>query len=183
MIAFTLAGGLSSALVGGAAGVIGSQLSPGAARVLLDALLVVGVLVVGREIGIVRWPLPQVGRQTQRMWAQQFPPAVASALWGFDIGLLFTTWFTFSGTWLVVAIALLTRSPILAAALFSAYWMGRALPVWLGPLLMADSNSAPDLVCAVGEKKSAFRRIHVLGSVWLMSFLLESAIRSTPTMS
>jgi hypothetical protein len=178
MVTYTLAGGLTSVLLGGGLGLVGALALPG--DVALPAALLglaVATLALIRELGLAAIPLPQIGRQTEGMWAKRYGFTVAALLWGLDLGLVFTTWFTFSGTWLLVAAAFSAGSPGYGAALFAAYWSGRALSVWVAPSLLRSATATPTLVGAIDAERQVFRWVHVAGVaaagltivVWLVS--------------
>ena len=163
MIAYTLAGGVTSILVGGGLGVLGAVALP--ARVGLPAALLaltLACVALARELGLVSVPLPQLGRQTEGMWAKRYGFRGAAILWGLDLGLVFTTWLTFSGVWVLAAIAFLAAEPALGAALFAAYWLGRALSVWIAPLLMDRATDTPRLLATLHDQSRLFRSSHVV---------------------
>jgi hypothetical protein len=175
---YTVAGLLASVLVGLALGAAGLLLWPRSLRAIgLAATLLVAALAAARESGAISIPFPQVRRQTRDVWAKRFPSTVAATLWGLDLGLVFTTWFTFSGTWLLVAAAFSAGSPAYGAALFAAYWSGRALSVWVAPSLLRSATATPTLVGAIDAERQVFRWVHVAGVaaagltivVWLVS--------------
>lgn len=171
--AYTLAGGLSSVFVGGVLGTFG-----GALLLFLPALradvggpgvliaIAVAVTAIAREVGWVSLPLPQLRRQTKQVWAILFPRRLAATLWGLDLGLTFTTRLTFSGVWLLAAVALLAGNPAYGATLFALYWLGRALSVWIAPLLMQDASATPQLMDRIAGEHHLFRQVHVGGLIW-----------------
>lgn len=171
--AYTLAGGMASVFVGWVVGILG-----GALLLLLPALRVeagglgiwiaiaIATIVIAREARWISLPLPQLRRQTKQVWAILFPRTLAATLWGLDLGLIFITRLTFSGVWLLAVVALLTGEPAFGAALFGLYWLGRALSVWIAPLLMQDTASTPQLMDGIAGEYRLFRRVHVLGLIW-----------------
>ncbi|HEX9941070.1 MAG TPA: hypothetical protein VGG03_03575 [Thermoanaerobaculia bacterium] len=171
--AYTAAGLLASALVGWGLAALGRALLPsgmsGPAAVLC---LGIASLAAAREMGWVSLPLPQHRRQTRDVWAKWFRSPVAAALWGFDVGFLFTTWFTLAGVWLLVAVAFLAREPWFGTLLFAIYWLGRALSVWVAPLLLEDAASTPRLLAAIEEHRSFVQRVHVLALAWALGVLV-----------
>ena len=158
---FACAGAAASALVGLAAGSAGKAAGlaldePGAAA----ACLVLALVVAAYEIGPRPLPLPQAHRASNGAWARRWGQPVASALWGFDIGLFFTTWLTFAGAWWLVAVAVASGDPGFAVALFTAFWLGRALTVVLGPWLIPNATVTPWIETALGPLRAGFRRVH-----------------------
>lgn len=175
---FTLAGLISSSLVGAAIGavplIVASNVVRAAALILT---LVVASLVVGQALPTSRVPLPQPARQTNGGWACRFGGPKAAVLWGFDLGFVFTTWLTFPSPWMLVPAALLSGTPAWGAGIFAAYWGGRALSVWIAPLLVLDANEPPRLMVAIQRHRLLFWRVQFLGVAALM-VLLALQLRS-----
>ncbi|HSK75426.1 MAG TPA: hypothetical protein VLQ45_03130 [Thermoanaerobaculia bacterium] len=174
--AYTVAGGVASALVGWGLALLGRALLPeGLGRVAVALAFAVTATAAARELGWLSLPLPQWRRQTRDVWAKRFRGPVTAAFWGFDVGLLFTTWFTLSGVWCLIAVALLARDPAYAVSLLLVYWAGRALSVWLTPLMLADAASTPQLLDAIGERRRFIQRVHALalaGALGVLAALL-----------
>jgi len=170
--AYTAAGLLASCLVGWGLAALGRALLP-SGRSGLAVVLCLGIaaLAAAREMGWISIPLPQRRRQTRDLWAKWFRSPVAAALWGFDVGFLFTTWFTLAGVWLLLAVAFLAREPWFGTLLFAVYWLGRALSVWLTPLLLTDAASTPRLLVAIEEHHGFVQRVHVLALAWALGVL------------
>jgi hypothetical protein len=176
--AYTVAGGAASALVGWALARLGRILLPaGLGRTAVSLALAVAAVAAARELGWLSVPLPQWRRQTRDVWAKRFRGPVSAALWGFDIGLLFTTWFTLSGVWLLIAVALLARDAGFAVPLLLAYWAGRALSVWLTPRMLADAASTPQLIDAIGQRRRFVQRVHALALGGALAVLAALLVR------
>lgn len=170
--AYTAAGLVSSVLVGWGLAALGRAFLPsGMSRLVVVLCLGIAALAAAREMGWISIPLPQHRRQTRDLWAKWFRSPVAAALWGFDVGLLFSTWFTLAGVWLLVAVAFLAREPWFGTLLFAVYWLGRALSVWVTPLLLEDAASTPRLLEAIEEQYGFVRRVHVLALAWALGVL------------
>jgi len=137
--------------------------------------IAIALFAMARELGWVSYPIPQLKRQTKDVWARIFPRKVAAMLWGLDLGLTFTTRITFSGVWVLAIVTILIGKPAFGAALFVLYWLGRALSLWIAPLLMPDSSSTDWVQERIYGQYSLFRRIHAFGlvitvvilSIWL----------------
>jgi len=125
-----------------------------------------------RALGWTSFHLPRVRRQTPNSWPKPFEGAAASALWGFDVGLTFTTRFTFSGLSLLAALAILVGQPAFGAGLFAAFWLGRAASVWIGPFLLPDANATPRLLGWINREVWLFRGINVAGNTTAILLLL-----------
>jgi hypothetical protein len=137
--------------------------------------------VIARELGWFAIRIPQLTRQTRQDWFYALPAPVAAALWGFDLGLIFTTWLTFSGVWLLVSVAMFVREPLFGVALFSMYWFGRALSVWVASFLLPEPNATPRLLSEIVRQRRLFQQVNQAGIVWLIIVLVvwygsESAI-------
>jgi cytochrome c biogenesis protein CcdA len=166
-LAYTLAGALSSTLVGAALGSVGAWLQRGQQRwpVLLGiALLAFGL--AAREWGWINFPIPERKLQTEQVWAHEFGFVGASALWGFHIGLTFMTRVTYGGVWALATVTLALADPPYGAAVMLAYWLGRTLPVWLAPMLNwsgPDASQFPQDILAVGW---LYHRLAGFGLIW-----------------
>lgn len=170
---YTIGGAVSSVLAGAALGALGRLLPAPVAAHGGTIVLAVAALAVAREVGVLRFPLPQPRRQTRDLWSKVFPAPVAALLWGFDLGLTVTTRFTFAGTWVLLLVPVLMASPAVGAVLLLAHWLGRALPVWLSPLLMSSPTSTPQVYDAIDARERIFRSTQVLGLAMLTAFWLS----------
>lgn len=166
--AYTVGGAFTSAVVGAGLGGLGAVVLPAQVGVIgISVALTVAIVAVAREIAWTWIPLPQLARQTSGWWAKTTSRRTrAPLLWGLDLGLTFTTWFTFSGVWLVLVLAVLGGDPEFGVALLTSYWFGRALSVWLAPLLIADALGTPALIAALGSQHRLRKLVHVAGLIW-----------------
>ena len=163
--AYTLAGALASGLVGVSAGWLGSLLPAG--EMMRGALVVaalVGGLVALRESVARTWPMPQIRRQTPETLRVRYSAPVAAALWGFDLGLVFSTWLTFAGPWFVLAVALALGDPLAGAALFLGHWLARAAWLWLAPYLLTSARVGPEFSRQVTRTIGLFRTVQVVAA-------------------
>jgi len=178
--AYSVAGLVSSTMVGWAIGSAG-RLLPDLGILAITLTLLVASIVALREWGTLRVPLPEWRRQTSSLWGKVLPRPVAAMLWGFDIGLVFTTFLTFSGAWLLAAIALSSRDPLFAGALFGAHWLGRASTVWVVPWVIAHSRLGLfDFVELVARSRDQIRRVHALGALFASVVLVVLAVAGIP---
>lgn len=177
--AYTAAGGAASIAVGVALSSLGHLLMPQQMHEIgIVTAIAVAALALARELGGLPIPLPQLHRQTRDLWARSFPGAVAAALWGFDLGLVFTTWLTFSGAWLLLVVAIIIGKAVFGAALFALYWLGRVLMVWLAPLLLQGPNATPQFLERVFRQHRFFQRIHATALAWSLVVLFVWLARS-----
>lgn len=173
--AYTVGGLATSVIVGGAVGAAGGALpvaAQSAATVLALAALGVGI---ARGLGWKDLQLPRRGRQTEGSWLQLFPLPVAATMWGLHIGLAFRTPVTFSATGPLAALALAGGDVWFGAALFSAYWLGRVLPVWLAPFLLALPDASPTLN-AIRREKTLFARLNMAALAWSAAWLIADTL-------
>ncbi len=165
VLTYTLGGMLSSLLVGVVAGVIGLTLVGSTAIVPVSVAIALFLVAATWEAGFIRARLPQPRRQTRSWWSKQFPLPVASAMWGVEIGLTFTTWLTYAGSAALLCSAALLGDVKIGVIMLGAFWLGRAVPVWIAPMLIADVRDVDKLVEAVRDSRRDFARIHLLGVV------------------
>lgn len=125
------------------------------------------LVLAGREWGLIKFRMPERTCQTEKFWAHEFGFVLASAMWGFHIGLGFATRVTFGGFWVLVAIALALGDPAYGAVLMLMYWLGRALPVWVAPALLRSSSDAIELPGVILADPSVYHRL--VGFASLMS--------------
>ncbi len=164
-IIYTVAGSLSSLLVGSLLGLLGEW-----AFTIIDFgeiglwfAIVMTLFAIAHEFEWVSYPILQLKRQTKEIWVRVFPRKVAVMLWGLDLGLTFATRITFPGAWMLVIVTILIGKPAFGSALFVLYWLGRALSLWIAPLLMPDSSSTDWVQERIYGQYSLFRRIHIFG--------------------
>ncbi len=144
-LGYTLAGSASAVMVGGSLGLIG-RLAGGAPQggPLAFVLALAGFVLAAREWRLVSFPLPRPLRQTEKFWAHDFGVVSASVMWGFHIGLGFVTQVRHGGFWLLAAAAVAFGDPGYGALLFGGYWAGRALSVWVAPLVFPPQALEPE---------------------------------------
>lgn len=130
VVAYTVAGVVASATVGFGLSELGSALGlqPRAIVLVLTATCLYVVLREGVGLPL---PLLEPRRNSNRNWARFGQPA-ASVMWGFDVGLFFTTWMTYASAWWLVAVAICVGVPGFGATLFVVYWLGRAALLAVG---------------------------------------------------
>lgn len=142
-------------------------------KVAILVAILVAIATMAREFRWIYFHLPQLRRQTKDIWAKTLPGTLAAALWGFDLGLIFTSRLTFSGVWLLTMVTVITGDSVFGVALFTLYWFGRALSVWIAYLLVPNANATSDLTAEIGKKGLLFQRIHAWGLLWSAAVLLS----------
>jgi hypothetical protein len=169
--AYTVGGAITSVAIGAALGLAGSFVPGSGGTAAIAVVLALTAAAIVREVWLRRIPLPQLKRQTSRKWAQQASGPVVPLLWGLDIGLTFSTFFTFAGVWVVLAIAFLFGDPGYGAVLLGAYWLGRALSVWVAPLLLERPNAIDALLDGFGGTRRLVRGAHVAALLFALAVL------------
>jgi hypothetical protein len=147
----------------------------GAARIALYVVALLSLILAAREWGWIKFRLPEQKLQTEKVWVHDFGFVWASAMWGLHIGLGFATRITYGGFWLLVAAILALDSPAFGAVLMLSYWIGRALPVWLAPLLLS-SDKVLDSTEAVFEHGYVFHRLDGIGLAWSAGLTILLAV-------
>ena len=163
--AYTLGGVAASGLVGALAGWAGAGLSvvlPPAW--LFGGAALVGVAVALRESVGRAWSLPELHRQTPEDFRVRHSAPIAAALWGFDLGLVFSTWLSFAGPWFVLALTVALGDPVAGMALFVAHWLARASWLWLSAYLLPSARVGPMFSRQVAGQIGLFRTVQVLAA-------------------
>ncbi len=166
--AYTLAGSVSASLVGALLGSIGHRFR---AAGLYWFVVALALVLAARELGWLRFQLPERERQTEKVWAHEFGFVVASAMWGFHIGLGFTTYVKYGGFWVLTLVAFTVGEPGYGAALMLLYWFGRAMPVWVMPLIW-QGRDAGELMHAIMANRSLYNRSEALALAWSAGIVL-----------
>lgn len=115
----TGAGAISGALVGALLGVAGSRIPEAAWQSWV--LIGVALLCVARELGVINWHMPEVRRKTRARWFMSGPSFLNPMMWALDVGLVFATWISFSGVWLLAIAVVLSGSPTFSAIVLAVY--------------------------------------------------------------
>lgn len=163
VMAYSGAGAITSASVGGLAGFLGDVVLPrGAGTFMVEVAVAVGFAGALRELGLAPIPLPQMKRQTADTWAKRFKGPLVAALWGADIGLAVTTRMTFAGGWFLLLFVFGTSDPVFGAIVMLAYWIGRASSVWIAAALLKSADATLDLMRQVSAEYRAAQLLHAL---------------------
>lgn len=177
MAALTV-GGLAGATVSGAAlGAAGGLAIPHKNSTALSVSIVaLCALGIARDVAFPHSALLQPRRQTHEAWGKRRPRALGAFMWGFDLGLVVTTWFTFAGPLIVIALAFDQQSAWAGATLMSAYWLGRAASTWFAPLLLLDANATPGLLAWLQANRNWFRFSQAGAMAWIVAALATQAL-------
>jgi hypothetical protein len=134
---FTAAAVAGGSLVGAVAGLVGVALPRLSTR---DALLAVAAVGLGVALLDGQGRTPTLRRQTRPHWWRIYGPYRAALMWGFDLGLGFTTIRVASLYWAVLVAVVLLASPATGALVFAAYGLAIGADLAFG-LLFLDRPS------------------------------------------
>jgi cytochrome c biogenesis protein CcdA len=162
VLAYTAAGAVAASSVGILAGLLGHELNLSWAW---WAVIPVALLLTARDWGLVCFPIPQRSRQTEKTWAHDFGWVMASGMWGVHIGLGFATYISYGGFWTLTLLACGSRKPGFAALLMLTYWIGRASPLWIVPIVCPNAETR-DLVDAILAARPAFKLVESAAQLW-----------------
>jgi hypothetical protein len=166
-LSYTAAGTVSSVIMGAALGIIGKCVIGEAVRGPAFYITAsIGLILAAKEWNVLRFNLPERKCQTEKFWVHEFGFVGASLLWGLHIGLGFFTRITYSGFWLLAAIALVSGDPLFGAGLMSAYWLGRVSSVWVAPLLLKPEAMHDELTDAIMNQRNVLHRISGAALIW-----------------
>jgi hypothetical protein len=133
--------------------------------VALSACLATAAVLAARELGVLRFRLPERRVQTEKVWMHQFGPLGAATLWGLHLSLGFFTRVNYGGFWMLTVLALGLGSPGLGALLMGGHWVGKALPVWVAPLALRTSADGSEVEGTWDTDGRHYRRVQGLGLV------------------
>ena len=122
---FTLGAVAGAAITGSLVGLVGAAAQALAdERVLAVVVGAAGCVLLLADLGFLGWRTPTLRRQTSSAWYRERGPRAAWALWGFDLGLGFSTIRVSSLYWLMVLFVAAFVSPVLAPLVFALYGLG-----------------------------------------------------------
>jgi hypothetical protein len=141
----------------------------------LTACLAIAVVLAARELGVLKFRLPERPLQTEKVWMHEFGALGAATMWGLHLSLGFFTRVNYGGFWLVTLLALGIGSPGVGALLVGGHWLGKALSVWVAPLALRTSADGSEVVGIWDTDAGHYRRVQALGlaavglvlAVWL----------------
>jgi cytochrome c biogenesis protein CcdA len=165
---YTLAGCISALAVGAVLGFLGSVLRVNRACWLIVPL---ALALAARDLGWLRFELPERKCQTEKVWAHEFGFVMASAMWGFHLGLGFSTYIRYGGYWVLTFTALGMGDARYGAILVVMYWLGRALPVWVMPIIWRTRDPR-ELMSAILTTGRIYNRSDALTLIWSSCILL-----------
>jgi hypothetical protein len=176
VVMYVIAGAISSAAVGASLGALGRILVPSSFDAAALALvLLLAAVAAGTELRLIPWRLPQPNLQTRREWGLLRSP-IPAVMWGSSLGLTFATVFTFSGTWLILALPFALGEPVFGAIILLTHWFGRAAPVLAGPVLLDHPGHSLRVLDNIESARALFRASNIVG-IGLMALSLTILLR------
>lgn len=174
---YTLVGLIVSSSIGAGIGGLGRLTGmPHNLYVVLIVSCVVSLVLAAREMGMVRFEIPERKLQTEKIWIHQFGVLGAATLWGLHLSLGFFTRVNYGGFWMLTLLALGLGDWRLGALLFGAHWIGKTLSVWLAPLVLRTSADGTEVVGIWETDIPHYMRIQAVGlaatAVVLASWLI-----------
>jgi|SRR5947207_10677441 len=184
VVAYTVAGAVSAMTVGFLLGAIGRKLGTGHLSAKLFVLAALYLVLALRDLGCVRFPLPERRCQTEKVWAHQFGFGIAAAMWGFHIGLSFATWATFGSSFIVATFSLIVGDPVFAGVLMLTYWLGRVIPLWMAPILISSGREAVESPAIILKQRRTYQRMSALALTWstitILLMLIQPMLKNSP---
>lgn len=171
--AYTLGGCVSAVVTGAMLGYLGRLVASSIPEDLATTLMVaIATVVACRELGLLRFRIPELRRQTRARWFTN-RPLLNPACWGFDVGFAFLTWQVMSGAYFLASVALLSASPVLGVVIFVCYWLGRAAPHWLEPFFLPNPSEAYTFVGHIYSLRKPLAAAHAFAvAVAVTPFLI-----------
>jgi hypothetical protein len=178
VLAYTVGGVITAASVGAIIGVCAwIVISSNAARFASFAFAAALASILAlRELGAFAFQLPQVHRQTNKLWALDYGFVPGAAMWGAHIGLGFATVIRHGGLFAIGAAAFCVGSWS-AVALVTAFWIGRTLPLWISPSLTSNHADGGELMDLVRKDAAPYRHCAAAGLLCATLALLVLASR------
>jgi hypothetical protein len=143
---YTLGSSLAAMLVGAIVGLLGSAVMKSQWRSpALLGVAIIGIVFALSDFEIVGMHTLTFRRQTCPVWWRDFGPLLATALWGFDLGLGFSTIRVASLYWIVLLVIFILASPVRGAAILAGYGLALSLNLGIGiigPGRFKDTHSA-----------------------------------------
>ncbi len=121
---------------------------------------------------------PQIRRQVPERWRWTMPLPLACGLYGFLLGLGFTTFVLAFAVWALAGVSFAAGSPLVGLLIGCAFGIGRALPiVWMAPGLRDEHGGARPLEGMATEPRLwlGLRRLDALG-LCLCALFLSGAV-------
>jgi sulfite exporter TauE/SafE len=116
-----------------------------------------------RELGLIGFPLPQVGWQVPKKW-RSLPRETMSTLYGSVLGFGVANRIGVSTFCVVVLWAVFSQSPLSAAVVLSGFGIGRAIPlIWMS----RRSKTASECLSLLDSSGNVFLNLRALSGIGL----------------
>jgi hypothetical protein len=172
LLAYTLGGAVTAALIGAVFGTL-SLAIPWNPTLFAAVTVLLAATLAARELRVISFALPQVHRQTQKMWAPEFGFATAAGMWGSHIGLAIATVITHGGLF-VILLAASWLGPLAGIGLLCVFWLGRTLPMWFGRLLPC-AGGEHTVPAELDAEEAAYRHAAAVGTLLLAAGAVQLA--------
>jgi hypothetical protein len=119
---------------------------------------------------------PHVWRQVPQRFARTLPPGKRGLVWGFDLGILFTTQKVTSLIWVAIAAGLLL-SPAGAVAVLAAIWLVSALVV-----IVQSVGYRPDGISRRVRRRllPVLRRVRLGSGTLILGLVVATIVQAWP---
>lgn len=165
---------VSSTAFGALLGAVGAVLFPWPRSTMtMIVVAVLGIALAMCDFGVAGARTPTLHRQTYPVWWRTFGRTRALFLWGFDLGLGFTTIRVASLYWIVALIVVALASPLAGAAILGAYGAALVLNLTIGTwVLERRDRSMASTVCILGLDSPLARSLATILLVWSLALLV-----------
>ncbi|HEY6532008.1 MAG TPA: hypothetical protein VIY72_06875 [Acidimicrobiales bacterium] len=141
--------------------------------VVLGITAVAALLCAASDLDLFGWHIPFHGRQVNERWLDQYRAWVYGGGFGWQIGVGLGTYITTAGLYLMILLAGLTGSPMLALALGAGFGLVRGLAILAGRHI-----TSTDRLLAVHRRFAALRqpvRLTVVGVLLAVGVVAATA--------
>lgn len=167
--AYTLGGIISASCVGWIIALANPLTSQGLNFPIAVMILAGCALFMMRDVGAIRFSIPQLQRQTNKIWSFQFGFVPAAAMWGSHIGIGFITVISHGGIFLVAIMSLILDT--YGKYLLALFWIGRTLPIWLAPVLAREVRHGHLVQEELLQPRTTHRLVSVVGLLCISIFV------------
>lgn len=106
------------------------------------------------DVGVLRFRIPEMMRQTPGHWTCLFGEEWGAFMWGLDLGQGWTVRIPFAAYYAVVGAALVSGSVIVGSLILGAYGLGKAVPLFVAGLQTERDRGSMVTNCILGRSRS-----------------------------
>ena len=171
--AYAIGALVSSTALGALLGTVGAVIFPRLGSTATIVVAVFGIALAMCDFGVAGAHTPTLHRQTYPVWWRTFGRTPALFLWGFDLGLGFTTIRVASLYWIVALIVVALASPLVGATILGAYGVALVLNLTIATwVLECRDRSVASTVCILRLDKPLARSLAIILLVWSLALLV-----------